>query len=305
MIKEEFEWEEIESHIKDNLTIAFVGPSYDERSSFFPEKFKSWKCKMIELSASNDSRSIEIKIIENNITIGKYKNDFITGIRQILKRVYTDFELVIMDLSSLQHSVLMYLSSVFISEYKPMKLFATYAEPLNYNKKANGDFALNEEYLGLRAVPGLARRSREKPIKLTTFLGFDGHRLIKILEETQQIKTVIPVIGFPSFQPNWQSKSLKNSMRVIEYTDSKDDVHKCGANSVFEALNLIERLKPKNDVTYALAPLGTRPHSLACAIYATRYTNTLLLYDHPIETSPRSNGILNCKCYHLTSLILP
>lgn len=305
MIREEFEWNEIHDYLKDNSTVVFVGPCRDERSTFFPDIFSKWDCSVVSISATNNFSKVNISIVKKGVSIWSRESDLITGIRHVIQKLYDDFNVVVMDISSLEHSVLMFLTSLLIKEFKPLKLFATYAEPEKYLISDTGEYKLSDEFLGLRAVPGFSRRLREIPITLTALLGFDSDRLMKIIEETQEIKSVIPVIGFPSFRPGWQMNSLKNSMRVIEYTVSHTAIHKCRADSVYDALELIRNLRPKSGEIYALAPLGTKPHSLACAIYATTHNDTLVFYDNPVESIARSSGIARCVCYHLTSLINP
>jgi hypothetical protein len=303
LIKEEFQWSDVSEYLEINLNVAFVGPGYDERSKFFPDVFSRWKSILIYLEASQDTKSVQIKVFENGNRI-TYDNtvELLSGIRGLLNNIRSEMRIACIDLSSLQHCVLMYLTKLLIEEIKPIQLFATYAEPVEYSQSQFGEFMLSEELLGRRSVPGFARRIKENPTKLLTMLGFDGERLNKITEDLQT-SSVTPVIGFPSFRPGWHNRSLKSSMRAIEDHHATSDIHKCNAKSIFDAYELIHDLRPRGGETYALAPLGTRPHSMACAIYATRYPGTLIIYDHPVEVTPRSIGISSCTCYHLSSFI--
>jgi len=305
LLREEFEWHEVSEYLEHNVTTAFIGPGIDERSSFFSELWKEWNCQLVKIKATPTAEWIEISVIKGSSenVVGCY--DLITGLRSFLLQEKENLKVTCIDLSSLQHSVLMYLAKLLLIEIKPQNLFATYAQPAQYNAINDlGEFRLSEELLGLRSVPGFARRVRGEAMLLMAFLGFEGTRLTKIIEDMQEkTASVIPVIGFPAFRPGWQSLALRNCRRAIEYADAISNIYKCKANSIFDAYELIHELRPREGEVYALAPLGTRPHSMACAIYATHYPGTRLLYDHPIETARRSIGITRKQCYHLTTFI--
>jgi hypothetical protein len=302
-VREEFDWEEIRAFLEEHVTVAIVGPSKDERSVYFPRLWSGWKCRLIELEATSDCRLITIKSSTN----GSCTVELIPGLKRYLESIRSQMRIVCIDISSLQHAVIMFLCKLLTHEIKPAQLFASYAQPLDYLPKSHlGDFLLSEELLGLKPVPGYVRRIRGSCIRLLAFLGFEGDRLAKIIEEMDDIQNVIPVIGFPAFSPGWQARSLRNCMLAIQRTDATDNIHKCNATSVFDAYEIIERCKPvNNEEVYALAPLGTRPHSMACAIYAAKHPECLLRYDFPIEASPRSTGILRRVGYHLSTFITP
>lgn len=304
-VREELDWEEIRYFLEECVTVAIVGPSKDERSAYFPKLWSGWKCRLIELETTSDCKLITIKSAINGTIDYNRTVELITGLRKYLTDIRRQMRVVCIDLSSLQHAVLMYLCKLLTQEIKPAQLFASYAQPLDYVSKSYlGDFSLSEEFLGLQPVPGYTRRIRGSRIRLLAFLGFEGDRLTKIIEEMDDVQKVIPVIGFPAFRPGWQARSLRNCMRAIRPEDV--DFYKCNATSVFGAYEIIDECRPrKSEEVYALAPLGTRPHSMACAIYAAKHPECLVRYDFPVEADPRSSGILRCVGYHLTTFITP
>lgn len=304
-VREELEWEEIRPFLEENVTVTIVGPSKDDRSAFFPRLWSGWKCRLLELGATSDCKFITIKSYINGTIESSHTVELIPGLRSFLSSIRSQMRVVCIDISSLQHVVLMFLCKLLTQEIKPAKLFASYAQPIDYvSKNYLGDYLLSEELLGLQPVPGYTRRIRGTHIRLLAFLGFEGDRLAKLIEEMDNVQIVIPVIGFPAFRPGWQARSLRNCMRAIQRTEAVGSIHKCNATSVFSAYETIVRFRPKNnEEIYALAPLGTRPHSMACAIYAAKHQECLIRYDFPIEANPRSTGILRCIGYHLSTFI--
>lgn len=305
MIREELEWSEISGYLSSKITTLFVGPVRDERSGFILNKYQSTDTLIVQIDSSTDGRMAHVIIQRNQINIFDDSLEILIGLRSLIKCIRDSLTITCIDLSSLHHATIMFLTKLLLSEFKPVQLYATYTEPNEYEKGPSGEFVLHEELLGRRSVPGFSKRIRENPIRLVPMLGFDGDRLLKLTEELQEVSSVVPIVGFPSFSPGWQTRTLKSSMRAIEALQSISDIHKCGANSIFEAVNLLTELRPRNGETYALAPLGTRPHTMATAIYATRNEETLVLYDHPVEVQKRTIGINKCICYHLTSFIIP
>jgi hypothetical protein len=302
LIREEFDWCDVNDYLQQNVNTVIIGTRSDPRSDFFPHIWDEWRCNIIQLETNSDSSRINViykKGKENPIS---FEAEFLVGLKSFLTAIHDDLKIICVDISGLQHTVLMYLCKLIIRDIKPMQFFATYTEPKNYLSKSHlGDYLLSKELLGLRSVPGFTLREKT-PIYLLAFLGFEGNRLIKIIEE-KEIETLIPIIGFPSYQPEWQTCSLRNCIRAIERVQGSNNIHKCRADSVFDAYDLISKAKPTSKEIYALAPLGTRPHTVACAIYATKYPETMIIYDHPIEVKPRSEGVLRNRCFHLTSFI--
>jgi hypothetical protein len=298
---QEFDWEDVESTLRPMMSCAFIGPALDERARSLPLLWESWDCCLVQLEADPFLSWLTFRVSKDRKTARKPQRvELITGLRGVLGSLGgKTLSSVCVDLTSLQPAILMYLTKLLATEYRPTRFFAAYTEPLDYARSAD-EFLLSRQFAGLRSVPGFATRSREQE-RLLAFLGFEGDRLAKILEEIQ-FSDVIPIIGFPAYQPGWQNRSLISCMIPIQQASSANSIEKCGAASVFEALRLIQRLRPHGS-PLALAPLGTRPHTMACAIYAAMNPETRIVYDHPVEPAHRSIGIGRRRCYHLTPVI--
>ena len=98
------------------------------------------------------------------------------------------------------------------------------------------------------------------------------------------------------------SKFYIEDMDMLQSEARDVAIHKCFSEGIFSAVNLLESTISQ-DEKIVLAPLGTRPHSMACAIFACRRQNARIIYDFVIENENRAVGISNITIYHLSSFI--
>lgn len=47
--------------------------------------------------------------------------------------------------------------------------------------------------------------------------------------------------------------------------------------------------------------MGTKPHALGAALFATVFDDVELVYDHPIRKQNRSSGAGRCHVYHVSN----
>lgn len=306
MFKEEFQWKLIESKIIQINDISIVGEKKDERSSYFSNLWQGTNCLIIEITPTNSIDKVNIKILKSGVVLYDLHDLSLLGaLTELLSNFIGPQTTITVDLSSLDNNIIMVICNILISELKPLRFFATYAEPQEYvGRNVFGNYQLSAEVKGIYDVPTFIRRGKNKDIELIAFLGFEGKRLRKIIEDQPAIRNVTPVIGFPSFSPGWQARALANSMDVLSHTEMSD-IFKCEASSIYSAFETIMGINKivSSNTQLALSPLGTRPHTAACALYAALNKDTLILYDHVVELSPRSEGILTCKGYNLTPFI--
>lgn len=116
---------------------------------------------------------------------------------------------------------------------------------------------------------------------------------------------VCPIIGFPSDNPYWQFESLRNCMLVLKHTASEQKIRKCKANSVFDALQTLDGILTDHPSrNFVLIPLGTRPHSAACAIFASRCQNVRIIYDYAQESPVCSRGVRSATIYNVSQYLI-
>lgn len=300
MVYEEYDFFEIKDYLNDNIDLLITGlPNEEERSHFL---FDEWQKKRKDI--------LVLKLEDNGYVFCRYhkggtvdvsKIKLLTELAPFLKSIHISSMNVLMDLSGLSHVLFMFLTKKFLKELSPNLLFAAYIRPLKYlNESDDDENQLSQSFGEVNAVPGFAKREQGVPA-LCAFLGFEGIRLKSVLEAIT-VNRLVPIVAFPSGKPHWFNITMLNNMDIIQSGSKNLVVNKCYSESVFEAVDLLEKTFEDAEKV-VLAPLGTRPHSLACAIYACRNKNVRLMYDFPVESKHRAIGVATITIYHLTSFI--
>jgi hypothetical protein len=303
MIKEEFDFKDIDDFLYNDVDYLFAGiQGEEERSSFFFNNWNDRKKSIINIYFVNE---IQVRIIcyKNQKCISEKTIDYLIELPRILSEYGINGKNILMDISSLDHVLIMCLTRIFITDLHPKKFFAVYIRPEQYCNQSGGsiDSSLCEKFMGVKAIPGFVRREQSDQ-KLCSFIGFEGRRLTGILEVVHDVEIMYSVIAFPSGSPHWYRVTIWNSMDILKTESPEFVLYKCLSESVFGAIDLLNKLFHKED-NVVLVPLGTRPHSLACAIYCCDHQNAGIIYDYAIEKKKRTVGISDIKVYHLSSFV--
>ena len=133
-------------------------------------------------------------------------------------------------------------------------------------------------------------------------LGYESARVRNAIEQRGDIDRaryqIQVVIGVPAFQTGWESNTIRTHLHVLEDLAIADHlVTYCQANSIRESYltlwDLYRQLGDERSCFY-VSPLGTKPHSVATALFLleTRGSDwtTSLYYDHPERVTNRSSG---------------
>lgn len=302
-VKEEFLFEEVEDYIKNNITVAMIGPQGDERSKALYERIKD-NITCITFSYNFSNKIITIDCSKNGICI--YKQIEEKNLKYELTSIAEkgiNFENVLVDLASLQSPCLMVLLTVLFqdSNCKPSKLFAAYTKPLKYLLEENR-YSFSSSFGYAAAIPGLIARAKENEV-LLPFLGFEGARLRNIIGDSQYLE-VKPIIGFPSEEPKWQFETLKYCMKEIKEQNAEHNISKCNSDSIFDAYALLEKIINHTGDYYVIAPLGTKPHVVAATIFAIKNSNKCrLIYDFAEQKMNLTRGIHSIIISHLSSFL--
>ena len=304
MIKEEFDFYDMEDYLYAQIDLLIAGnPCKEERSSFFTHLWEEKKKDVLLLELEN-KETVSCVFISNGITSSKRIIDLCVGLPRLLKSVNISNKNILLDMSSLGHVLIMFLTKQLLTKVKPKLLFASYIRPEKYiNESYDVGFDLSQQIGVVDAVPSFTKREASNQT-LCCFLGFEGVRLKGVLEAVNEFDKIIPIVAFPSGMPQWYTVTMWNSMDTLQSEGKNLSVYKCFSESVFEAYELLDNTISQ-DETVVLAPLGTRPHSMACAIFACMHEVTRILYDFVVESNPRATGISNITIYHLSSFIKP
>lgn len=303
MIREEYSFDDVADYLytTTDLLIAGFPVACEDRSVFFSNLWKEKVKSILFLKRDNSDKLIYEFYNENNLSAGGMI-DLCVQTSQLLKNLGIEEKNILLDMSSLDHVLIMFLSKQLIERVTPKSFFAAYIRPKEYSRQSGTiGFSLCEQVLAVNSVPGFTKRE-SKNQTLCSFLGFEGIRLKSILESVHGIQKFIPVVAFPSGAPQWYNVTMWNSMDILQGENGTFSIRKCFSESVFEAVDLLHNsIAPEEKIV--LAPLGTRPHSMACAIFACQHRNSSIVYDYAIESQPRTKGIADITIYHLSSFM--
>jgi len=180
-----------------------------------------------------------------------------------------------------------------------------YTEPRNYFRPRRSqivhrhDFELSEEVHEFMAVPGnVILLSTNAAPKCVVFLGFEGQRLNRFLEQTGiPISKCSLIFGVPAFHPGWEMHAFANNLRILKGEQMAGRVFFCGAQNIlsaYEKLNYIhnsflgERL--------LVTPIGTKPHGVGAALFLSEHPDVGVIYDYPKKKEKRSDDV---ETWHL------
>ncbi len=267
----------------------------------------------INLRTDENAQSLQYKISDaaGNVIKAKAGMSLIPDLRKFLSLSSIEGSSVCIDITCLQQPILFLLVKILITEVKPRTLLAAYTEPKRYrhiheSEAPDEEFELYDRIVGGNySVPGFAKISRADNELLVAPFGFERQRLISLYESVEPKGGLIPILGFPAFVPGWNLTALYMNYKVIGDAMAEQKIRFCDASSPFALYKLLDEL----DQTYCdtqkmlLAPLGTRPHSLGAALFATKNKRCHLIYDFPVEKMFRSDDILKANIYHLSNFI--
>lgn len=302
MVKEEYAYSDIEDYLSQSIDLLIAGyPGKEERSCFFSNKWYDDN-KDVLLIKRGDNETAFFKLIRNQQIKFEQQLDLCMGLPRVLKVLNVCEKNVLLDMASLDHVLIMFLTKQLLTTITPQSLFAAYIRPNQYiSESGTIGYALSEQIHAVEAVPGFAKRETENQT-LCAFLGFEGTRLKNVLETVHSIEKLVPIVAFPSSSPQWYNVTMWNSMDILQSEAKNMSIYKCLSESVFDAVNVLDEIIAQED-TVVLAPLGTRPHSMACAIFACRHQATRIIYDFVVENEHRAVGISGITIYHLSSFI--
>lgn len=302
-IREEFSFLSIEDHLKKDITAIIVGSgTQEDRSKKIANEFRNANVQVVCIDYNYDTQKYSVSLLNDPYSFSASpSHSNLPG--SLMRALQGHTKSILIDITSLQHPVIIVLLNILRNTIKPAHLFASYVKPEQYLTRDNlGKYNFSAQVYEPAGIPGLIRQRKDHEI-IIPFLGFEGDRLQNIVEN-MSYQVIIPIIGFPSENPSWQFESLRNCMQVLESTYPDAEIRKCKANSIYDAiyvLNEIEELYP--DGNFVLLPLGIRTHTAACGIWAAKRKNVRILYDYATETTQRSTGIGETIVYHLSRFL--
>lgn len=176
-----------------------------------------------------------------------------------------------------------------------------YTEPKNYFRPRRSqivhrrDFELSEEVEEFKAVPGnVILVSANAAIKCVIFLGFEGQRLNRFLEQTGiPVSKCSIVFGVPAFHPGWEMHAFANNLRIIKGEQMAGRLFFCGAQNVLSAYGKLNHIHNScaTGERLLVTPIGTKPHGIGAALFLSEHSDVGVIYDYPKKKEKRSDSI--------------
>jgi hypothetical protein len=186
----------------------------------------------------------------------------------------------------------------------------SYVEPLRYNQPRrrhllhSRDFELSDEVHNYQGIPGnltLLRDRRET--KSVFFLGYEDSRFRRAFEELQMIESsrTSVTFGVPAFCAGWEMDAIANNIGVLREYNVRGGIHYCGATNPLAVVELLDEVKASlsDRERLLIVPLGTKPHSIGVALFASANRDVGLMYDNPIKQSRRGDNLATWHLYEI------
>lgn len=278
-------------------TLCFVGPTIDQRGEDLTNALSN-SGHIIKVSFNVKDYTVEINGTKvGTIGLNRYLNEIIQE---------KEFSSIYIESTTLGFiEVLLLLKWFSSSDINALQII--YAEPYKYKSRTNymNDFGKHEFDLsthteGFKAIPGFAKAlTQSRKAVLICSMGFERSRLGQLLslDDGAYIQSVIPVFGTPPYQAGWDKHSFFQNVDVLN--DKGEKPQFVAANSPIDMLEMLEYIKgsynESDEIT--IAPLGTKPLSIASAVFLINNPGVTLKYDHPKRKGSRSNGIGKIHLY--------
>lgn len=212
-----------------------------------------------------------------------------------------------LDITGLTHSAWAPILK-FFSKHQNLSLKIIYIEPSSYSRKLapleNEFYNLSSHIKGVSPVNGFHTLIDSNEFTFVPLLGFEGARfnLINNTLEPSSKESIIPIVGLPGFEPWYVFETIRGNRQILKITDSYQRLDYIPSDCVFSCYYKLEEIL--NSRKYLkVAPIGTKPHAVAAFILALNYPeNVEIVYDHPIRTSKRTDGVSKVHVYDIKHL---
>lgn len=267
--------------------IAFVGNPLDERGRH-----------SVALAKDNAKRTLQCRYDHSS---------FILHLDSDAIRVndLTDFPRImpatriLVDATTLDFPELLLLTKAYLVR---SDLGFLYIEPQKYTEHTSPaypkTFDLSTRFQAFQAIPGFGPELHaDRLAHLAACIGFESTRLRRLLAEDEGhfIDRLGLIFGVPPYQVNWEMQSLLHHADIIGDHGPRSDILFAAANnprSTFECLqNLYRALPSDHSRLLMLGAFGTKPASIATALFACTHEDTRVVYDFPTHSQDRTRGV--------------
>ncbi|MDH6671244.1 hypothetical protein M2277_001894 [Paenibacillus sp. LBL] len=289
--------------------ILVKGHHSDDRCVYFENKI-SINSKKVHVIFDAEKSNINIEYIDFHVKTPKIENEPVLNAEKLAEFLISLEMKLVIDMTSLQTESLFIILKAF-HEKKYDNLVILYVQPQEYLKSENQwlipNFLLSEEHSPVSAIPGFLRLSdEEKHQMLIVFIGFEGGRFQELCEYllTDGRLDIVPILPMPSFNAGWHMLGIYSNLDTLKSSEAINSLRRVTAWDPFFALAVLEeqyrQFSENNQII--VAPLGTKPHTLATILFAIKYEDVKVMYDHPRLYRRRSTGIGTTRGFMLNGL---
>lgn len=283
-------------------SVYLYGKSPEDRANISElQHSEESSIQYVELNINEDDTKLTVDL-DGEIIID-LNND------QNLNNFFSKFNVLnfYLDITGLTHSAWAPILK-FFSKHQTLSLKVIYIEPSSYSRKLapleNEFYNLSLHIKGVSPVNGFHTLIDSNEFTFVPLLGFEGARfnLINNTLEPSSKESIIPIVGLPGFKPWYVFETIRGNRQILKITDSYQRLDYIPSDCVFSCYYKLEEIL--NARKYLkVAPIGTKPHAVAAFILALNYPeNVEIVYDHPIRTSKRTDGISKVHVYDIKHL---
>ncbi len=288
--------------------MILLGEALDARGRCLKELVLDYNGTVMEIGYDETNTSI----IVNNDKMSFFEfNNFLTD--------YSGSE-ILLDGTTLGFPEILFILTVVVKFKMNVQLSILYIEPSDYSKKKEDldfnsveDYELSDRLSRISSIPPHIVRldSTTKKAKLIAFMGFEPNRLGQIIsqDDGNSYGKYLPVVGLPAYKVEWVKTSCKQNMRILKDINCSK-LSFVPANNPFSAYKFLDETCVSDDI-YILAPLGTKPTAIGCAIFLAsnfkpgspreRYNKNIgVVYDFPKKRKERTAGVGKINLYQVS-----
>ncbi|NQX63548.1 hypothetical protein [Paenibacillus qinlingensis] len=292
----------------ESPTVLIKGYHTDERDSYFRSKMPT-ATKIVVLTYDHSLAKLSIQLENFSEEINFSDDDPIVNAEDLVQKLIQYEHNIVIDITCMANEAMFILLKAFY-DFSYDRLIVTYVQPIEYSKKRDAtlmpNFQLSEGITSITSIPGFLRLSNDMQSSVLVFLGFEGGRFKELCEHllTEGPVEISPIIPLPSFSAGWHMLGLYFNLDTLKSTEVFSKLRRVTAWDPFYALEVLESSYREHSENYQVivAPLGTKPHTLACALFAIKHEDVLIMYDHPKVSSHRTSGIGVRRVYSLEGL---
>lgn len=221
---------------------------------------------------------------------------------------------IVLDATTMEFPELLYVLSAYRMQPNRPRCGFFYVEPEGYRQRPENSsvvpgnaFDLSDGFRGNLQLPPFTRLlSNTNRAHLIAFLGFEGDRLMRVLDadDGHFYERVSIVFGIPPFRPSWDLHALMANSSLLERQNTT--VLYCGANNPRAAYMILKEahagMVAGKTNRLSVAPFGTKPMALGAALFRLDHDVLTPIYDHPVRKANRTYGVAKRHWYEIDTL---